>query len=99
MCRAPAPTRPPISPASRRATRSTCSTTCPASRSTRATPIGAGLGQATGNVLINGERFSGKSTDIFTELGRISASNVARIEIVDGATLERLRASAARWRT
>ena len=33
-----------------------------------------GLGQATGNVLINGERFSGKSTDIFTELGRISAS-------------------------
>ena len=27
-----------------------------------------GLGQATGNVLINGERFSGKSTDIFTEL-------------------------------
>jgi outer membrane receptor for ferrienterochelin and colicins len=46
-----------------------------------------GLGQATGNVLINGERFSGKSTDIFTELGRISASNVARIEVVDGATL------------
>lgn len=46
-----------------------------------------GLGQATGNVLINGERFSGKSTDIFTELGRISASNVARIEIVDAATL------------
>jgi outer membrane receptor for ferrienterochelin and colicins len=46
-----------------------------------------GLGQATGNVLINGERFSGKSTDIFTELGRISASNVTRIEVVDGATL------------
>lgn len=46
-----------------------------------------GLGQASGNVLINGERFSGKSTDIFTELRRISASNVARIEIVDGATL------------
>jgi outer membrane receptor for ferrienterochelin and colicins len=46
-----------------------------------------GLGQATGNVLINGERFSGKSTDIFTELRRISASNVARIEIVDAATL------------
>lgn len=46
-----------------------------------------GLGQATGNVLINGERFNAKSTDIFTELGRISASNVARIEIVDGATL------------
>jgi hypothetical protein len=46
-----------------------------------------GLGQASGNVLINGERFSGKSTDIFTELRRISASNVARIEIVDAATL------------
>jgi outer membrane receptor for ferrienterochelin and colicins len=46
-----------------------------------------GLGQASGNVLINGERFSGKSTDIFTELRRISATNVARIEIVDGATL------------
>lgn len=46
-----------------------------------------GLGQASGNVLINGERFSGKSTDIFTELRRISAANVARIEVVDGATL------------
>jgi outer membrane receptor for ferrienterochelin and colicins len=46
-----------------------------------------GLGQATGNVLINGERFSGKSTDIFTELRRISAANVARIEVVDGSTL------------
>ena len=46
-----------------------------------------GLGQATGNVLINGERYSGKSTDILTELRRISAGNVARIEIVDGATL------------
>lgn len=45
-----------------------------------------GLGQATGNVLINGERFTGRSTDIFTELGRISAANVVRIEIVDGAT-------------
>ena len=47
-----------------------------------------GLGQATANVLINGDRFSGKSTDIFTELRRISTGNVARIEIVDGATLD-----------
>ena len=47
-----------------------------------------GLGQATGNVLINGERWSGKSTDILTELRRISAANVQRIEIVDAATLE-----------
>lgn len=46
-----------------------------------------GLGQATGNVLINGERFTGRSTDINTELARISAANVVRIEIVDGATL------------
>ena len=46
-----------------------------------------GLGQATGNVLINGQRSTDKSTDIFTELRRISAASVARIEIVDGATL------------
>lgn len=46
-----------------------------------------GLGQATANVLINGQRFSGKSTDIFTELRQISAANVVRIEIVDGSTL------------
>jgi outer membrane receptor for ferrienterochelin and colicins len=46
-----------------------------------------GLGQATGNVLINGERFSGKSNDVLTELGRISASSVERIDVVDGATL------------
>ncbi len=47
-----------------------------------------GLGQASGNVLINGERWAGKSTDILTELRRISASNVVRIEIVDAATLD-----------
>jgi outer membrane receptor for ferrienterochelin and colicins len=46
-----------------------------------------GLGQATGNVLINGERYSGKSTGVETELQRISAANVVRIEIVDAATL------------
>ncbi|MGQ0590727.1 MAG: TonB-dependent receptor plug domain-containing protein [Sphingosinicella sp.] len=46
-----------------------------------------GLGLATTNVLINGERYSGRSTDIFTELRRINAANVIRIEIVDGATL------------
>jgi hypothetical protein len=46
-----------------------------------------GLGQATANVLINGERIPGKSNDVVTELGRISAANVIRIEIVDGATL------------
>lgn len=45
-----------------------------------------GLGEATSNVLINGERFTGRSTDIQTELGRISAANVTRIDIADGAT-------------
>lgn len=46
-----------------------------------------GLGQADENVLINGARISGKNIDAITYLGRISASNVVRIEIVDGATL------------
>lgn len=46
-----------------------------------------GLGEATANVVINGERISGKNTDVFVELQRISATNVARIDIVDGATL------------
>jgi hypothetical protein len=47
-----------------------------------------GLGQATGNVLINGERLSSKSDDLATQLTRIPAANVVRIEIVDGATLD-----------
>lgn len=47
-----------------------------------------GLGQASGNVLINGQRISGKSNDPVTELGRIPAANVVRIEIVDAATLD-----------
>lgn len=47
-----------------------------------------GLGQASGNVLINGQRISGKSNDVITELSRIPAQNVERIDIVDGATLE-----------
>jgi outer membrane receptor for ferrienterochelin and colicins len=46
-----------------------------------------GLGEATGNVVINGQRISGKSNDVVTELTRIPAANVERIEIVDGATL------------
>ncbi|MGB5722780.1 MAG: TonB-dependent receptor plug domain-containing protein [Parasphingorhabdus sp.] len=46
-----------------------------------------GLGQADENVLINGARISGKNTDAFTFLGQISAANVVRVEIVDGATL------------
>ena len=47
-----------------------------------------GLGQATGNVLINGERVSGKSNDALTELSRVPAQNVVRIEVLDGATLD-----------
>lgn len=47
-----------------------------------------GLGQATGNVLINGKRLPSKSDDIFTQLQRIPAGNVVRIEIVDGASLD-----------
>jgi hypothetical protein len=46
-----------------------------------------GLGQVSSNVLINGERFSGKSNDVVSELGRIGAANVIRIELIDGATL------------
>src|SRR5918997_849931 len=47
-----------------------------------------GLGTATGNVLINGQRISGKSNDVVTELSQIPASNVVRIEIRDAATLD-----------
>jgi hypothetical protein len=47
-----------------------------------------GLGQATGNVLINGQRLSAKSQDVLGQLSRIPAQNVVRIEIVDGATLD-----------
>jgi outer membrane receptor for ferrienterochelin and colicins len=46
-----------------------------------------GLGQATANVLVNGQRLTGKSEDSFTQLGRIAAKNVVRIEVVDAATL------------
>ncbi len=46
-----------------------------------------GLGQATENVLINGERIANKSTDARTALSRITAAQVAYIDIVDGASL------------
>src|SRR5688572_30817786 len=48
---------------------------------------GRGLGEASTNVLINGERIALKSESIFDSLNKISASKVERIEIVDGATL------------
>ncbi|MFD2429713.1 TonB-dependent receptor plug domain-containing protein [Sphingobium scionense] len=47
-----------------------------------------GLGQATSNVLFNGARPSNKSDDLETQLTRIPAANVERIEIVDGASLD-----------
>lgn len=46
-----------------------------------------GLGQASANVLINGERMPGKSEDALAQLARVPAANVLRIEIVDAATL------------
>ena len=49
---------------------------------------GRGLGQASTNVLINGERPSSKSQSVTDQLSRITTANVERIEIVDGATLE-----------
>jgi len=54
----------------------------------RDAPQERGLGQATANVLMNARRIGGKSDDIATQLGRIPAANVVRIDIVDGATLD-----------
>lgn len=47
-----------------------------------------GFGQATGNVLINGQRISGKSNSASAALGRITASSIERIEVLDGASLD-----------
>lgn len=49
---------------------------------------GRGLGQASVNVLINGERIATKSEGVVDYLGRIPAARVERIEIVDGAALK-----------
>ena len=49
---------------------------------------GRGFGEASGNLLINGDRISSKSTSVRDELQRIPVANVVRIEIVDGATME-----------
>lgn len=49
---------------------------------------GRGLGEATGNVLLNGERISSKSDSVSQRLARIAAADVIRIEFVDGATLD-----------
>ena len=45
-----------------------------------------GFGGAAGNILIDGQRPSTKSADINDVLSRISADNVARIELIRGGT-------------
>lgn len=47
-----------------------------------------GFGQASDNVLVNGERLTSKSTSIADQLRRVPAENVLRIDIVDGASLD-----------
>ena len=47
-----------------------------------------GLGQATQNVIVNGERLSSKSDSVEDQLRRIPATDVVRIELVDGNTLD-----------
>ena len=47
-----------------------------------------GLGQADTNVLINGQRISGKSNGPVEALRRIPAEEVVRLELVDGASLD-----------
>jgi hypothetical protein len=46
-----------------------------------------GLGQASENVLINGQRVANKSGGAIDQLQRVAASSVERIEIVDAASL------------
>ncbi|MBV7257873.1 hypothetical protein KCG44_13895 [Pacificimonas sp. WHA3] len=47
-----------------------------------------GLGQGGANVLINGQRISGKSNDAVDVLSRIPAKDVIRLEVVEGASLD-----------
>ena len=47
-----------------------------------------GIGTATGNILINGVRPTNKSDDFATQLSRVPASSVIRIEVLDGAALD-----------
>lgn len=47
-----------------------------------------GLGEASQNVLINGQRITGKGNDAQTVLRRIPVAAVIRMELVDAATLD-----------
>ena len=46
-----------------------------------------GLGQASGNILLNGQRIASKSESVADQVARIAATDVVRIELVDGSTL------------
>ncbi len=46
-----------------------------------------GLGQGGANVLINGQRLTGKSNDPFEQVALIASKNVVKIEILDGNSL------------
>jgi hypothetical protein len=46
-----------------------------------------GLGEASQNVLINGQRITGKGNDANTVLRRIPANTIQRLEVMDGAML------------
>ena len=46
-----------------------------------------GLGQASENVLINGQRIANKSGGAIAELQKVSAANVERIELVEAASM------------
>lgn len=45
-----------------------------------------GLGQGGANILINGQRLTGKSDNALNQVSRLNAASVVRIEIVDGAS-------------
>ena len=47
-----------------------------------------GLGQGGANVLLNGQPITGKGGDPFEQIARVPASNVVKIEILDGTTLD-----------
>lgn len=47
-----------------------------------------GLGEASQNVLINGQRITGKGNDADSVLRRIPVNTIRRLEIVDGAMLD-----------
>lgn len=46
-----------------------------------------GLGQATENVIVNGQRLSSKSDSLRDQLARIPVNNIVRVEILDGTKL------------